>query len=231
MIRGDEGELIARCPLTLALKETWAGKSLARTFMNQVVAERVRLRGASLDIGAGDTPSYWRFATRPRVLVRIDADRAARPTVLASLERPLPLRDGIFDGAIAFNVLEHIYDGRQLASEIHRVLRPGGTLYCSVPFLVPIHADPHDFFRYTGAALRKLLCDAGFASVQVWAYGGYFSVLGTHVNRVLRFRLLRVCSVTICHSLDGVLDRMWGARRNRGTYVLGYFAEASKTAS
>jgi SAM-dependent methyltransferase len=232
MIRDDDRELIAApCPLTLVLKETWMGKSLARTFMNHVVAQRVRLDGASLDIGAGDAPSYWRFATRPRVLVRIDGDRAARPTLLASLEQPLPVRSNAFDGAVAFNVFEHIYDGRQLASEIHRVLKPGGVLYCSVPFLVPIHADPHDYFRYSGAALRQLLCEAGFGAVQVWAYGGYFSVLGTHLSRLLRFRLLRVSSVAICHSLDSGLDRIWGARRNRGTYVLGYFAQASKPAS
>ena len=196
--------------------------------MNHEIARCVRLHGRVLDLGAGDHPSYWRFVAKPEDLVSIDIDIANRPSVVASLETGLPLESSRFDAALAFNVFEHVYAGQTLAREIARVLKPGARLYCSVPFLVPIHADPYDFFRYTGWALSNLLRDAGFVDVSVRAYGGYFAALAEHVNRVNRFAPLRASVVLGCMALDRLLERAAGSERTAGRFVLGYFAEGVK---
>lgn len=48
--------------------------------------------------------------------------------------RHLPYEDGFFDGIVSFGAIEHDVDGPEAAlSEMHRVLRPGGTMYCTVP--------------------------------------------------------------------------------------------------
>ena len=216
------------CPIKLAIAEAWAGKTLARTFMNCELTRRVKLDGHILDIGAGDRPSYWRFVKRPARLTTLDINRDARPAIVASLETSLPLRNGCVDGVVALNVFEHVYGGAPLAREIERVLRPGGRLFCSVPFLVPIHADPYDFLRYTGWALNRLLFDAGFSQVRVVAYGGYFSAMAEHLNRFNRLAVLRVVSVLVTASLDRLLDRIIGRDRNGGRFVLGYYAEGTK---
>jgi SAM-dependent methyltransferase len=196
--------------------------------MNCELSRRVKLSGHVLDLGAGDRPSYWRFVDKPPRLTTLDIDRLSRPEIVASLEASLPLLSACVDSVIALNVFEHVYGGAPLAREIHRVLRPGGRLFCSVPFLVPIHADPYDFLRYTGWALHRLLDEAGFASVQVVAYGGYFAALTEHVNRFNRISVLRAATVILSTMFDGVLNRVVGRDRNAGRFVLGYYAEGTK---
>jgi SAM-dependent methyltransferase len=77
----------------------------------------------------------------------------------------LPLRSKCLDLVIAFDVLEHLEDDKAAASEIARVLRPGGTALIAVP------ADPrlwsaHDeavghHRRYTRETLSATLLSAG----------------------------------------------------------------------
>src|SRR3546814_8619033 len=61
----------------------------------------------------------------------------------------LPFPDQSFEAVICSEVLEHVPDPRLVLDEIARVLKPGGCLLLTVPFLFRIHADPHDFGRYT----------------------------------------------------------------------------------
>jgi 2-polyprenyl-3-methyl-5-hydroxy-6-metoxy-1,4-benzoquinol methylase len=49
----------------------------------------------------------------------------AGPLLAGSVE-DMPFADGVFDFAMAIDVLEHLYRPRRLLSELHRVLRPGG---------------------------------------------------------------------------------------------------------
>jgi SAM-dependent methyltransferase len=49
----------------------------------------------------------------------------------------LPFADGTFDRIIASEVLEHVRDDQQALREIHRVLKPGGTLAATVPSWLP----------------------------------------------------------------------------------------------
>jgi SAM-dependent methyltransferase len=221
-------QVAERCPLGFTLREVWAGKTLARTYMNWELARRVRLAGSVLDLGAGDRPSYWRFIARPTRLTLVDIDINARPSLVASLETGLPLASERFDAVLAFNVFEHIYRSAALARETHRVLRRGGRLYCSVPFLVPIHADPYDFFRYTGWTLQNLLGEAGYEDVKVVAYGGYFAALAEHLNRVATFAPLRTSVAATCLAMERMFERGTTGTRNAGRFVLGYYAEGIK---
>jgi SAM-dependent methyltransferase len=45
----------------------------------------------------------------------------------------LPFPDGAFDGVIASEVLEHVWDDRGAIAELVRVLRPGGRMAVTVP--------------------------------------------------------------------------------------------------
>jgi SAM-dependent methyltransferase len=68
----------------------------------------------------------------------------------------LPFRDNSFDAAFSFAVLEHVRDPFACAREIARVLKPGGELYCVVPFLQPLHGYPHHYYNMTHQGLRNL---------------------------------------------------------------------------
>lgn len=68
----------------------------------------------------------------------------------------LPFPDGGFDAVIAVAVLEHVADPFRCASEIARVLRPGGYVYSVTPFMQQVHMGRYDFTRFTFLGHRRL---------------------------------------------------------------------------
>jgi SAM-dependent methyltransferase len=131
---------------------------------------RAHAHGRVLDIGSADgyvgawlegceyfaldypTTARNLYGTRPHVF----ADGAA-----------LPFADETFDTVLLLEVLEHVADARSVLANIARVLKPGGVLLLSVPFLYPLHDAPYDHRRFTApgleAAIRRAGLDAGKA--------------------------------------------------------------------
>jgi SAM-dependent methyltransferase len=73
----------------------------------------------------------------------------------------LPFADGSIDCVVLLEVLEHLEHPRRALEEIARVLKPGGRLLLSMPFLYPIHDAPHDFQRYTTHGLAREISAVG----------------------------------------------------------------------
>jgi len=71
----------------------------------------------------------------------------------------LPFKNDVADGVVSESVLEHVREPYDMASEMIRVLKPGGYLYASVPFIHPFHASPDDFNRWTINGLAHLFKD------------------------------------------------------------------------
>ena len=112
----------------------------------------------------------------------------AAEAVLLAEDEPLPFAADAFDVAWCGETLEHVADATGLATELRRVLRPGGTLLVATPnqprLGVALEAlagrpleerlDPRaDHLRFfTPRTLRELLEDAGFERVSVQAWDG-----------------------------------------------------------
>ena len=81
----------------------------------------------------------------------------------------MPLADESLDAIICTEVLEHVTDPMLAVREMWRVLKPGGILLASAPFLWPWHgtADYHDYWRFTHEGWARLM--APFASVEIRA--------------------------------------------------------------
>ena len=71
----------------------------------------------------------------------------------------MPFADHSFDAVFSFSVLEHVKDPFKCAAEIERVLKPGGIIYSSVPFLIPVHGYPHHYYNMTQQGLANLFSD------------------------------------------------------------------------
>ena len=137
-----------------------------------------------LDAGAGDAPYRPLFAHceyRTQDWPSSVHDGARSADVVADL-RDLPLDDASFDFVLCTEVLEHVSDPLRALQEIRRVLRPGGSVLITVPFVIELHEEPHDFFRYTPHALRHLLVEAGFDQIVVEPLTGWAGTL-SHVLR------------------------------------------------
>jgi SAM-dependent methyltransferase len=77
-------------------------------------------------------------------------------TDILGIAEVLPFKNETFDGIISVAVLEHVKHPFQCAEEICRVLKPGGWLFCSVPFLQPYHGYPHHYYNMTHQGIRAL---------------------------------------------------------------------------
>jgi SAM-dependent methyltransferase len=91
--------------------------------------------------------------------------RVARAELLTLDARALPY-EGEFDVVGSFDVLEHIAEDELVLAQIHRALRPGGTVILTVP-QHPFLWSPADDYaehvrRYTAPDLRAKLERAGF---------------------------------------------------------------------
>ena len=63
---------------------------------------------------------------------------------------------------LSTQTLEHVPNPERIVAEWARVLRPGGNLLLTLPFMWPEHEMPYDFQRYTTNGLRAILEKSGF---------------------------------------------------------------------
>jgi len=133
--------------------------------------------GAILDVGCGAGTNLELLAERfPGAGVRgIDVERAplrfcradrGLPVAQADAAR-LPFAAGSFALVAALDALEHLADDAGALREIHRVLRPGGSLVASVPAFPWLWGSVDDLGhhqrRYRRGELRARVEAAGFA--------------------------------------------------------------------
>jgi SAM-dependent methyltransferase len=98
----------------------------------------------------------------------------------------IPVEDARFDHVVLTQVLEHIPEPRAVLAELHRVLKPGGTLWLTAPLFYAEHEKPYDYFRYTQFGLRHLLEGTGFTVREVAWMEGYLGTLSYQARLMSR---------------------------------------------
>lgn len=105
-----------------------------------------------LDAGCGEGVLVDEYASRLEI-TGVDANYSSE-RVLPGSVTSLPFEDAAFDRALCLDVLEHLtYDEQPRAlAELHRVLKPGGELFVSVPNLA--HLQSRVQFLLRGRLIR-----------------------------------------------------------------------------
>jgi hypothetical protein len=75
------------------------------------------------------------------------------------------------DLAFCEQVLEHVPDPLVAARTLGALVKPGGHVVISTPFLLRIHREPTDFWRFTPDGLRLIIEGAGLEVVRVRSWG------------------------------------------------------------
>lgn len=151
------------------------------------------MHGTLLDVGCGWSPYRSVVTGNGQSVTRYIGMDLAAGTYLAEPElkwdgKTIPLPDESIDCAMATEVLEHCPSPDSVLSEINRVLRPGGLLFLTIPFLWPLHDNPYDEYRYTPFSLQRHLSNAGFDKIEIRALGGWDASLATMIGLWVRRR-------------------------------------------
>lgn len=137
------------------------------------------LKGTVIDLG-GEWKSR-RGSFRPPQHADINwlclnLDPEIAPDLISDVAQ-VPLSDACADAVVCTEVLEHVPNPERVLMESYRLLRQGGKLIVSMPFMAHIHGDPHDYQRYTATKLKDLLSKIGFQHIDIQTQGLYFTVL------------------------------------------------------
>ena len=162
---------------------TWDNMSLyvIRTCIwNAVQATAPRFSGHLLDVGCGKMP-YRNYLLDQQFITQYTGLDIESALVYEEGIKPdytwdgirMPFADNSFDTLMATEVLEHCPDPVLTLTEMQRVLKPGGLLFFTVPFLWYLHEVPHDEYRYTPFALQRILEQSGLEQIEIKAHGGW----------------------------------------------------------
>lgn len=97
----------------------------------------------------------------------------------------LPIRDRSVDTVLSTEVLEHVPDPALLVYEMARVLKPGGKLLLTVPFIQPLHELPSDYYRFTPSSLHRFATLAGLDVESITPRGNFASANGAMLSQWL----------------------------------------------
>lgn len=171
-----------------------------RCLRRSVEAFAPEARGVLLDVGGSETP--YREVFGPHVEHYIGMEYA--PAILDKQPEMwdllysvkhlvnllgdgarLPIRSGSIDTVLSTEVLEHVPEPSRLIAEMARVLRPGGRLLVTVPFIQPLHELPSDYYRFTPSSLHRFALEAGLEVVSIKPRGNFASATGAMLSQWL----------------------------------------------
>jgi SAM-dependent methyltransferase len=150
------------------------GTPVDRYYIERFLAEeRHVIAGRVLEVLNRDYTERFGHAVERSDILDIDHSNADA-TIVADLAAADAIPSDGFDCVILTQTLQYIYDLEAAVGHVHRMLRPGGTVLCSVPTVSRVDrlALETEYWRLTAAACKRLFGDA-FAGgeVDVRAHG------------------------------------------------------------
>lgn len=135
------------------------------------------LSGIVLDFGCGSKPYESLFVNSTSYL-GLDIEVSGHPHINEKIDifydgKIIPFSENHFDNVFCSEVMEHVFNPDESLLEINRVLKPGGKLLLTCPFVWPEHEQPFDYARYSSFGIKHLLEKNGFEIIE-WIKTGHF---------------------------------------------------------
>jgi SAM-dependent methyltransferase len=132
--------------------------------------EKNKQKGTLLDLGCGPRPYYDIY--KNHFEKTIGADMADLPFPKKGIDiyctaTDVPLPNESVDFILCTEVLQDIQEPNDLMKEAHRLLKPGGTMILTTPYLVPIADGKWDNYRFTQYGLDYQLKKGKFEVLQI----------------------------------------------------------------
>lgn len=127
--------------------------------------------GTIIDVGCGTAPYRALFSHAHYIGIEV-ASSSTFGSAKGGADvlydgKHLPLPDASVDAILCNQVLEHVFEPTIFLTELRRVLRPGGRVLLTVPFVWDEHEQPYDYARYSSFGLTYLANRCGFTIIDV----------------------------------------------------------------
>jgi SAM-dependent methyltransferase len=126
-----------------------------------LAAERKAIRGHVLEVLNAEYTN--RFGTGVERSDVLDIDRSnVAATFVADLASADDVPSETFDCFVLTQTLQYVYDLSSAVQHVHRILRPGGTVLCTVPAVSRIARGTLDseYWRVTALGCERLFSEA-----------------------------------------------------------------------
>ena len=138
--------------------------------------------GNVLDFGAGSSPykSYIKYTNY--TTADIAHNKNFKIDVIIEPDKKIPLSDESYDLIILTDVIAHVPDYRNTLNECYRLLKKGGELVISTPFIYRENETPNDMVRFTSFGLKHALEVNNYESIIVSKIGNFAYTLYCSIN-------------------------------------------------
>lgn len=215
-----------------------------RKFLSPIIFSQYRItlpliqkyaHGELIDLGSGHMPFRPYVQNQVETYESMDIiSHSEDITYIGNIEDMSFIGDQKYDTALCLEVLEHVPNVTTALEEIHRILKPDGTLILSVPHLSRLHDEPDDFYRFTRYGLEHILSRSGFRVARLEIRGGLLSFIGHQISTMILslswnipivndivFWLNSILITRLSYWVDQRLDRS-------GVFAAGYTVVAQK---
>lgn len=172
------------------------------------------IAGKTLDIGCGQKPYQNLFKNATQYLgLEIDSpqNRIRKNADFFYDGKHMPFTNQSFDSVICNEVLEHVFNPNDFLQEIHRILRGGGKMLLTLPFVWDEHEQPYDYARYSSFGIKHLLEQNGFKILKLEKTNDGLEVIFALINAYIykklctRNKILRILAILFITSFFNLL--------------------------
>ena len=101
----------------------------------------------------------------------------------------IPVKDGTFDAVLCTEVFEHVPDPQAALAELYRILKNGGALILTAPFMSETHFAPYHFCSgFDRYWFTYHLKRTGFCDIEITPYGNLYSNFLTSMDIVMGYK-------------------------------------------
>ena len=117
-----------------------------------IEANKIFIKGKSLEFGAykNQKKNFSTHFKGKKDFQYTNLKKDKKNNILeGDLSQKLQFKSNYYQNLVIFNVLEHLNNPTKSLKELNRILKKGGLLIGSTPFLYQVHGAPNDYLRFT----------------------------------------------------------------------------------
>jgi len=189
-------------------------------------------KGIVLDIGGRYRSKIEKPVKNVERWIFADIEEEHEPDIILDVANMKSISNNSIDVINASELFEHVSNPEKGISECNRILKHGGMIIISTPFMYGLHADPFDYQRWTKEKWKLVLGKNNFDVLQIQDMGYFFTVIADMLKIYFKKSntILRCLSYFTYPIFDIIvkLDKLSTENIAWKSYVGGYYIVARK---